>query len=68
MTLRIQVIVFTSKKIVLKGIRGSIVATDKKPAKPKKVEASPAKVASLKQTSIFLLSGITAVILLALVT
>jgi len=44
------------------------VATDKKSTKEKKAGASPAKVASLKQTSIFILSGITAVVLLALVT
>ncbi|HIP94686.1 MAG TPA: hypothetical protein EYH20_05050, partial [Leucothrix sp.] len=44
------------------------MATDKKSTKEKKAGASPAKVASLKQTSIFILSGITAVVLLALVT
>jgi len=44
------------------------VAADKKPSKAKKVGASPAKVTSLKQTSIFILSLITALTFLALVT
>ncbi len=45
------------------------MATAKKAAaKEKKPAATPVKVARLKQTSIFLLSGITAVILLALIT
>jgi len=44
------------------------VASDKKNTKDNKTGASPIKVASLKQTSIFILSGITALILLALVT
>ena len=44
------------------------MASDKKNTKEKKTGASPVKVASLKQTSIFILSGITALVLLALVT
>ena len=44
------------------------MASDKKNTKDKKTGASPVKVASLKQTSIFILSGITALVLLALVT
>jgi len=44
------------------------VAADKKPSKAKKAGASPAKVASLKQTSIFILSLITALTFLALIT